>query len=303
MALQKLQHQYTDPLRVSSLNVDGNLNVGGTITDGTEKTGSLTINGVPFVPSNYLTISTASSTYLTISNAASTYATIASPNFTGNINLTNGQIISTLAGTTTNNTGQIYLNGATSNRLDFNVNGVATPTFTNVSAGTKITLYPNIGASTVDYAIGIGSSTLWNSVPNSTAQFSWYAGTTAIMTLSGTGVLTANNLVENINTTAKTAAYQLTTTDANTLVQMNGAFAFQVDTSLATLPLGTKINLLALTSGVSVATTANAVIPTVYGTPGLKLRAQYSSATLIKLSAASASGTASTWLLVGDLSA
>lgn len=43
MTLQKLQHQYTDPLKVSSLSVDGNLNIGGT-----ESTGALIINGVPF---------------------------------------------------------------------------------------------------------------------------------------------------------------------------------------------------------------------------------------------------------------
>jgi hypothetical protein len=107
----------------------------------------------------------------------------------------------------------------------------------------------------------------------------------------------------SINTTAKTAAYQLTTSDINTMIQMNGAFAFNVDTSLAVLPAGAQIHLLALTAGVTVAATATTTVPTIYATPGLKLRAQYSTATLIKLSASSASGTASTWLLVGDLTA
>jgi hypothetical protein len=111
------------------------------------------------------------------------------------------------------------------------------------------------------------------------------------------------NLVQNVNATAKTAAYQLTTADANTIVQMNGAFAFQVDTSLAVLPLGTTITLVAQTAGVTVATTATATVPTINATPGLKLRAAWSTASLIKMSAASASGTASTWLLTGDLTA
>ena len=106
-----------------------------------------------------------------------------------------------------------------------------------------------------------------------------------------------------VNATAKTAAYLLTTADANTLVQMNGAFAFQVASSLSALPIGTQIHLLALTAGVTVATTATAVVPTIYYTPGLKLRTQYSTATLIKLSASAVSGSASTWLLTGDLSA
>jgi hypothetical protein len=51
MALNKLQHQYTDPLKVSSLNVDENLNIGGT-----ESTGSIIINGTSFSPINYAPI-------------------------------------------------------------------------------------------------------------------------------------------------------------------------------------------------------------------------------------------------------
>jgi len=95
-----------------------------------------------------------------------------------------------------------------------------------------------------------------------------------------------------VNTTAKTAAYTLATTDYESMIQMNGAFAFNVTTALSTAPAGTQINLLALTTGVSV--TATGV--TLNATPGLKLRTAYSSATLICL------GT-NNWLLVGDLSA
>jgi hypothetical protein len=40
---------------------------------------------------------------------------------------------------------------------------------------------------------------------------------------------------------------------------------------------------------------------TVYGTPGLKLRAQYSMATLIKVTEGSGSG--DVWILTGDLTA
>jgi hypothetical protein len=100
-----------------------------------------------------------------------------------------GQIQSTLTGSAAN--GQLYLNGATSNRIDFNINGVAAPAFTTRSAGTKIVLYPNISGSTVDYAIGIDNSTLWQSVLNSTASFKWYAGTTQVASLSGAGLFSA----------------------------------------------------------------------------------------------------------------
>lgn len=120
--------------------------------------------------------------FATIAN----YAPLAGATFTG-------QIQSTLGGTV--GTGQIFLNGATSNRIDFNVNGVGAPTFTNRSTGTKILLYPNISPSSVDYAIGIDNSTLWQSVINSTGLFKWYAGTTEIMGLTGAGNLTTTGSV------------------------------------------------------------------------------------------------------------
>ena len=108
-----------------------------------------------------------------------------------------GQFQSTQANSTTTGGGQIYLNGATGNRIDFNTNGVAAPAFTTRSAGTKLVLYPSVGGSTVDYAFGMDSSTLWSSVSDSNRQFKWYAGTTNIVTLFGTGEL-------GINTTTKT---------------------------------------------------------------------------------------------------
>jgi hypothetical protein len=93
-----------------------------------------------------------------------------------------------------------------------------------------------------------------------------------------------------VNATAKTAAYTLATSDYETMIQMNGAFAFSLTTGLSGAPVGTQIHLLALTTGVSVSATG----VTLNGTPGLKLRAAYSSATLICL------GT-NNWVLIGDL--
>ena len=91
--------------------------------------------------------------------------------------------------------GNIYLNSATGNRIDFNTNGVAAPAFTTRSAGTKILLYSSIDASHSDFAIGIESGALWYSIPLaiSTQYHKWYAGTTNVMQLSGTGVLTLAN--------------------------------------------------------------------------------------------------------------
>ena len=110
-----------------------------------------------------------------------------------------GQITSTQANSTSTGGGQIYLNGATGNRIDFNSNGTAAPAFTTRSAGTKIVLYPGISASSVDFAFGIDSSTLWSSVYDTTAAFKWYAGTTNIATLSGSGALSVTGTVSPAN--------------------------------------------------------------------------------------------------------
>jgi hypothetical protein len=95
----------------------------------------------------------------------------------------------------------------------------------------------------------------------------------------------------SVNATAKTAAYTLAPADYETLVQMNGDFAFSVTTALSGASVGTQIHLLALTQGVSVSATG----VTLNGTPGFKLRTAYSSATLICLAA-------NNWVLIGDLS-
>jgi hypothetical protein len=113
----------------------------------------------------------------------------------GNI-VTTGQITSNRAGNLSNGAGQLFLNGAGNNRIDFNQNGVAAPTFNTRSAGTKIVLYPQLNVSNVDYAIGVDGATLWTTLPqsNTNASFKWYGGITEIANLSGIGDFTAGNI-------------------------------------------------------------------------------------------------------------
>ena len=119
----------------------------------------------------------------------------------GNIN-TAGQLISSKTGSATTGSGQLYLNGAGNNRIDFNTNGTGAPTFTTRSAGTKIALYPNLGGAAADYALGVEAGALWSGIPDSSGQFKWYGGTTQLATLSGTGALSVlgNITGANINT-------------------------------------------------------------------------------------------------------
>ena len=80
---------------------------------------------------------------------------------------------------------------ASQNELLFQSLGVAPPSFTTRSQGTKIVLYPNMGSTTTDYAIGIDNSTIWQSLPAfaNSFYFKWYGGTTNIATLDGIGDL------------------------------------------------------------------------------------------------------------------
>jgi len=109
--------------------------------------------------------------------------------------------VGTLTGLTTS--GVIQVNGSGDqviigtnagqrNTLVFNSNGVGDPTFTTRSIGTKIVLYQAVGASAVDFAIGIGSQALWMSVQGGGESFRWYHGQTNTMTLSSS-TLTAPN--------------------------------------------------------------------------------------------------------------
>ena len=156
-------------INLPGVNAAGNQNTTGSAAT---LTTARTINGVSFNGSANITV--ADSTKLPTAGGTMT-----------------GQIISTRANSTADGSGQIFLNGATGNRIDFAATGVAAPTFTTRSAGTKIVLYPALGAAGADFALGIEGATLWSSVSTTGHQFKWYGGTNLAMTLSGTGILTA----------------------------------------------------------------------------------------------------------------
>ena len=124
------------------------------------------------------------------------------------INPSSGSILTNTLQTTGTGTtatgsgvGQIYLNGGTSNLIEYNANGIAAPTTGTRSVGTKIVLWPQIyDSGNTDYAIGISSLSLWHSVPSSSyagtpTAFRWYAGTINIATLTGTGTFSTNGNV------------------------------------------------------------------------------------------------------------
>lgn len=102
-------------------------------------------------------------------------------------------------------------------------------------------------------------------------------------------------------TAAKTGAYTVNTGDESDLIELNGTFTVSIPLdSTFNFAIGTQINLLNIGTGVITIAAATAGTDptgtTVNATPGLKLRAQWSSATLIKRAA-------NVWVVVGDLAA
>jgi hypothetical protein len=82
-------------------------------------------------------------------------------------------------------------------------------------------------------------------------------------------------------------------TDKDKLVEMSGGGTLTVPTNAnVAFDVGAQINILQ--TGSSQVTIAGASTVTVNGTPVLKLRAQWSSATLIKRAT-------NTWVAIGDL--
>lgn len=112
----------------------------------------------------------------------------------GLVTVGKGQLTSTRAGSATTANGQLYLNGATSNRIDFNANGAAVPAFTTRSDGTKIVFNPTLSGTAVDYGVGCAATSLWHSIPQATNgfDFRWFGGTTQLASLDGAGTLTVS---------------------------------------------------------------------------------------------------------------
>jgi hypothetical protein len=153
------------------------------------------------------------------------------------------------------------------------------------------------------------SLTITHTPTGTTATIDWANGNMQILdlesaagdvTLTGTQTLTNKTLTAPIITIATTtdsgSGYTLVLTDQSKVIEMsNGSgntLTIPTNSSVA-FPIGTTITVLQVGSGQT--TIAGAGV-TINGTPGLKLRAQWSSATLIKRAT-------NTWVAIGDLSA
>jgi hypothetical protein len=117
-----------------------------------------------------------------------------------------------------------------------------------------------------------------------------------IVTTADSGTVSFG-MIADVSTSAQSASYTLVLADKNKVVEMSVATANTLtvppNASVA-FPVGSQINVLQTNTGQCTITAGAGV--TVNGTPGLKLRTQWSYVTLIKRAT-------DTWVVVGDLSA
>ena len=154
------------------------------------------------------------------------------------------------------------------------------------------------GSGTTTNALTIGTGLSGTSFDGSTAVT--IAIDSTVATTSGTQTLTNKTLtapVINLAINAQTGTtYTPVLSDNGKFVTLNNASAIALTVPTndnVTYATGAQINLLQLGEGQ--VTVAGDTGVTVYATPGLNFRAQYSAATLVKLDT-------NIWLLTGDLS-
>jgi hypothetical protein len=107
----------------------------------------------------------------------------------------------------------------------------------------------------------------------------------------------SSSMIADLVTNAQAASYTLVLSDKDKIVEMGVGSANNLtvpSNSSVAFPVGSQVNILQTGSGQTTVVAAGGV--TINATPGLKIRAQWSYATLIKRAT-------DTWVLVGDVSA
>jgi hypothetical protein len=165
---------------------------------------------------------------------------------------------------------------------------IASPTFTGTATIPTLTLTNPLTAANG----GTGLSSLGTGV----ATFLGTPSSANLAAMITDEIGTGNIVLSEVATTAPAAgSYTLVATDRGKLVEMSGSSANTLTVPLHSTipyPTGTQIDILQVGSGQT--TVAGAAGVTINGTPGLKIRAQWGGATLIKRGE-------NLWVLIGDL--
>jgi len=233
----------------------------------------------------------------TITNSIGLKAPLASPTFTGTVSGITKSMVGLGSVDNTADTAK-PISTATQTALDLKLASataastyapLASPTFTGTATIPTLTLTNPLTAANG----GTGLSSLGTGVSTFLATPTSANFAAMITNEDGSG----NVVLSEIATSAQTASYTLVLADRGKLVEMNvgsaNTLTVPLNSSVA-YPVGTQIDILQVGSGqTTVAATAGV---TVNATPGLKIRAQWGGATLIKRAE-------NTWVLIGDLTA
>jgi hypothetical protein len=156
-------------------------------------------------------------------------------------------------------------------------------------------------ASTTYLTQASASTTYLTQASASTSYLTQASASTTYLTQesASTTYLTATS--PQVVLSAVTSNYTLALTDSNDFIPLTSSAAFTITVpadNTVNFPVGTRIDMVQLGTGqVTVAGQTNgAQTSLVRSTPGAKFRAQYSGATLVKIST-------NLWSLVGDLAA
>jgi hypothetical protein len=192
----------------------------------------------------------------------------------------------------TGNTGKYLTTDGTTSSWG-TVAGYSAPTLgsTSIASGATVT---NVDGLTINSTTIPTSATL----TKTSDKLSVFAATTSaeFAGIISDEIGTGNIQLSDLATNAQTDSYTLVLSDKGKLVEISNASAnnltVPLDSSVA-YPIGSQINILQTGAGQTTVVATGGV--TINATPGLKLRAQWSSATLIKRAT-------DTWVLIGDLS-
>jgi hypothetical protein len=195
-------------------------------------------------------------------------------------------------------TNGLYLqaDSATTSGLTWSaVSGYSAPTLGSTSIASGATVTTVAGLTLTTSTLTTPTLTLSATTSTTNAQIAWVQATDKIVV--GDGTIAVEFAPSTILTNSQTSSYTVVAADKDKMVEMNVGSANDLTVPLNSsvpYPIGTQIHILQSGSGQTTVVATGGV--TVNATPGLKLRAQWASATLIKRAE-------NTWVLVGDLSA
>ena len=147
----------------------------------------------------------------------------------------------------------------------------------------------------------IGSGVIVNADVNASAAIAYsklnLASSLVNADISSSAAIEISKIAD-VTIDTKTSNYTLQLSDKNKFIEMNlaGANTVSVPTNSVAFPIGSQIHITQYGAGKTQVVAVTPGTTTIRSTPGTYLRAQYSSATLIKRATEE-------WYLVGDLSA